>query len=132
MFLNAPGRAEQARQQAEAAPLEVKIHYLAEFMAADHGTALASMSVPLLALRPGFTPEFLADPANSFYKLSFLDTWERFVGDPRIEVKTVPNARALILDDQPEAADAAIAAFVEKLSPAVPEKRSKNWPRGDH
>src|SRR5262249_13763594 len=35
MFTNDPVRGEQVRQQVELAPLEVKIRYLSEFMAAD-------------------------------------------------------------------------------------------------
>jgi len=116
MFANDPGRAEQVRQQVEADPLPVKIRYLCEFMASDLSAELASLKVPLLALRPGFNEKFLADPANSWYKTSFQDAWDAFSKDPRIQVVTIPNARALLLDDQPKLTDEAIATFVALAS----------------
>jgi hypothetical protein len=68
-----------------------------------------NLIVPLLALRPGFNGQLLADPASSWYKTSFQDSWDAFSKNPRIQVVTIPNARALILDDQPKLADDAIA-----------------------
>jgi len=116
MFTNDPDRAEQVRQQVEAAPLPVKIRYLSEFMASDHSAELASLKVPLLALRPGFNEKLLADPTNSWYKTSFQDAWDAFSKNPRIQVVTIPNARALLLDDQPKLIDEAIATFVALTS----------------
>jgi len=118
MFANDPGRAEQVRQQVEAAPLPVKIRYLSEFMASDHSSALVNLSVPLLALRPGFNEQLLADPASSWYKASFQQSWDAFSKNPRIQLMTILNARVLILDDQPKLADDAIATFVEHLQEA--------------
>jgi len=34
---------------------------------------------------------------------------------PQIQLRTIPNARALILDDQPKPADDAIATFLEHV-----------------
>jgi pimeloyl-ACP methyl ester carboxylesterase len=116
MFANDLDRAEQVRQQVEAAPLPVKVRYLSEFMASDHSAELASLKVPLLALRPGFNGKLLADPANSWYKTSFQDAWDAFSKNPRIQVVTIPNARALLLDDQPKLTDEAIATFVALTS----------------
>jgi len=45
----------------------------------------------------------------------FLDAWEAFSSNPGIELMTLPNARALLLDDQPKLADEAIAKFVERV-----------------
>jgi pimeloyl-ACP methyl ester carboxylesterase len=116
MFANDLGRAEQVRQQVEAAPLPVKIRYLSEFMASDHSAELASLKVSLLALRPGFNEKLLADPTSSWYKTSFQDAWDAFSKNPRIQVVTIPNARALLLDDQPKLTDEAIATFVALAS----------------
>jgi pimeloyl-ACP methyl ester carboxylesterase len=116
MFANDLDRAEQVRQQVEAAPLPVKVRYLAEFMASDDTSELANVNVPLLALRPGFSEKVLADPASSWYKISFQDAWEVFAKNSRIHLLTIPNARALILDDQPKLIDDAIATFVEHVS----------------
>jgi len=112
MFTNDLDRAEQVRQQVEAAPLPVKVRYLCEFMAADDTNELANLHVPLLALKPGFNGKLLADPANGWFKISFQDAWDAFSKNSQIQLVTVPNARAMILDDQPKLADDAIAAFV--------------------
>jgi pimeloyl-ACP methyl ester carboxylesterase len=117
MLANDQALAERARRQFEAVPLPVKIRYLAEYMAADHTAALTSLAVPLLALRPGFNESVLVEPQASAFKTMFLDSWEPFARNPRIQLMTIGNARALVLDDQPTAADAAIAAFVEAHSP---------------
>jgi pimeloyl-ACP methyl ester carboxylesterase len=118
MFTEDPARGEQVRQQVEAAPLPVKIRYLTEFMASDDRSELAALTVPLLALRPGFNEKFLADPAHAFYKIGFQDSWEAFSANSHIKLLTIPNARALILDDQPQLADDAIAAFIQEISRA--------------
>ena len=113
MYANDTDQAEQTRRQVESTPLPVKIRYLTEFMAADHTRELADISVPLLALKPGFNQQLLADPANGFLKSAFQDVWDPFAKNPQISLQTIPNARALILDDQPKIADDAIAAFAE-------------------
>jgi pimeloyl-ACP methyl ester carboxylesterase len=122
MFSNDLDRAEQVRQQSEAAPLPVKVRYLAEFMASDDTSQLSNLNVRLLALRPGFNEKVLADPANSWYKASFQDSWDAFAKNSRIQLLTIPKARALILDDQPKMTDDAIAAFVGHIS--KPPKRT--------
>ena len=112
MFTNDPARGEQVRQQVESAPLEVKIRYLAEFMASDHSSNIATLNVPLLAVIPGFNETFLSDPANSFYKMAFQSSWEAFSKNPQIQLLTIPNARALLLEDQPKLTDEAISTFI--------------------
>src|SRR2546427_618046 len=83
---NDSNRAERIRGQIEAAPLPVKIRYLSEYMAWDRSTELAHLSVPLLAIRPGFNEKFLAEPANSYYKASFQDSWDALAKNPRIQL----------------------------------------------
>jgi hypothetical protein len=122
MFANDPGRAEQVRQQVEAAALPVKIRYLCEFMASDHTAELSNLKVPLLALRPGFNERVLADPANGWYKTSFLDAWDVFSGSPLMQLQMIPNARALIMEDQPKLADDAISRFIGHISKAKAEQ----------
>jgi pimeloyl-ACP methyl ester carboxylesterase len=114
-----PARAKAAWDELESAPLEIKIRYLCEFWASDVTQSFDKLQVPVLALVPGFDEKFLADPANAFAKPSFLDSWETLVPKhPQLELVKIPNARMLILDDQPQAADAAIAAFVKKIGGA--------------
>ena len=76
-----------------------------------------------MALVPGFDEKLLADQANSFAKLAFLDSWETLVPKhPKLELVKIPNARMLILDDQPGLADEAIAKFIEQKLNAPQER----------
>src|SRR5205807_5565727 len=111
MFANDPGRASRARQQVEAVPLPVKIRYLCEFMASDHSGELTNLTVPTLALRPGFTETLLSDPTYGWLKSGFQDSWDVFSRNSKIQILTIPRARALLLDDQPKMADDAITTF---------------------
>jgi len=116
MYSNDEVRAERARQQSEANLLQVKIRYLTEYMAADQTEALMNIKVPVLVLRPGFNDKILNDPANIFFKTYFLDSWEQFSKNTNIQILTIPDARALMLDDQPQATDEAIRKFINQLS----------------
>lgn len=117
-----PGRSQTAWDELEVTPVEIKIRYLCEFWASDVTHDFNRLTVPVLALLPGFDEKFLADPANSFAKPSFLDSWETLVPKhPLLEVVKIPNARMLVFDDQPKAADTAIATFVGKVG-AVPNR----------
>jgi pimeloyl-ACP methyl ester carboxylesterase len=112
-----PSRAQSAWDELEAASLEVKIRYLCEFWASDVTRDFDRLKVPVLALVPGFDEKFLAEPANAFAKPAFLDVWETLVPKhPLLELVKIANARMLVLDDQPQAADAAIATFVNNLN----------------
>jgi len=111
-----PARAQTAWNELEAAPVEIKIRYLLEFWASDVTQGFDRLKVPVLALVPGFDETFLAEPANAFAKPSFLDVWDTLVPKtPHLELVRIPNARMLVLDDQPQAADQAIAAFIKKV-----------------
>ena len=116
LLSNDPVRAQTAWEELEAAPLEVKVRYLCEFWASDVTRGFDKLKVPVLALVPGFDDKFLADPANGFAKPSFLDSWETLVPKhPQLELVKIPNARMLVLDDQPKAADEAIATFIKRI-----------------
>jgi hypothetical protein len=53
---------------------------------------------------------------DGFAKPSFLDSCETLVPKhPQLEIVKIPNARMLVLDDQPQAADDAINGFVKKI-----------------
>lgn len=110
-----PVRAQQAWDELEAVPLEIKIRYLCEFWASDVTRDFAKLKVPVLALVPGFDEKFLADPANGFAKPAFLDSWDTLVPKhPQLELVKIPNARMLVLDDQAQLADEAIAKFIQR------------------
>jgi len=111
-----PARALTAWDELESAPLEIKVRYLCEFWASDVTRDFDKLKVPVLALVPGFDEKFLADPANAFAKPAFLDSWETLVPkNPQLELLRIPNARMLVLDDQPKLADEAIARFIEEI-----------------
>ena len=111
-----PVRAQTAWDELESAPLEIKVRYLCEFWASDVTRDFDKLKVPVLALVPGFDEKFLADPANGFAKPAFLDSWETLVPkNPQLELLRIPNARMLVLDDQPKLSDEAIARFVEQV-----------------
>ncbi len=116
MYTNDLARAERIRQQVESAPLEVKIRYLCEFNAYDLPNDFGKLSVPMLALIPSFDEKLLADPAFSFYKGSFQDAWLAFSKYPTVQRVTIADARAMILDEQPQLADEAIAKFMGHLT----------------
>ncbi|HSS21290.1 MAG TPA: alpha/beta hydrolase [Pyrinomonadaceae bacterium] len=106
----------KASDEIEAAQLEVKIRYTCEFWAADVTVDLNKLQVPVMALIPGFDEKFLADPANRFTKLTYVDSWETLIPkNPMLELVRIPDARLLILQDQPQRADEAITKFVEKV-----------------
>jgi pimeloyl-ACP methyl ester carboxylesterase len=108
-------KGQQASQEIEAAPLPIKIRYLCEFWAADVIPGFEKLQVPVLALIPGFDETFLANPANGFAK-GFLNTWLTVIPKhPKLELVQLPDARLLVFDDQPQLADEAIAAFVERV-----------------
>lgn len=109
-------RSQQAWKELEAAPVEIKIRYLCEFWASDVTRGFDKLQVPVLALVPGFDEKFLADPANGFAKIAFLDSWDTLVPKhPKLDLVKIPDARMMVLDDQPKRADDAIATFVERV-----------------
>ena len=118
-----PERAQAAWDELESAPLEVKVRYLCEFWTSDVTRGFDQLNVPLLALLPGFDEKFLAEPANGFAKLAFLDSWETLVPkNAHLELVKIPNARMLVLDDQPKLADDAISRFIEHIGNAPQER----------
>jgi pimeloyl-ACP methyl ester carboxylesterase len=106
----------QAREEIEAAPLAVKIRYLCEFWASDVTRDFDRLQVPVLALIAGFDEKFLADPANTFTKMAYVDSWDTLVPKhPLLKLVKIPNARLLVFEEQSKLADDAIARFVEEM-----------------
>lgn len=108
-------KGQKARREIEETPLPIKIRYLCEFWASDVTRSFDRLQVPVLALVPGFDEKFLADPANSFAKLVLVNSWETLPKNPKLQLVKIPEARLLVLEDQPKKADEAIATFVEQL-----------------
>ncbi len=116
MFANDPVRAERARKEIERVPLTIKIRYLIEFMAADPRPSFSNLKIPVLLLEPGFNEPLLSNPTYGWLKAYFQDNWHRYPSNARVELVTVPDARALLLDDQPAFADQAIERFARGRS----------------
>jgi pimeloyl-ACP methyl ester carboxylesterase len=117
MLSSDPLKAQKAWDELEAAPVQIKIRYLCEFWASDVTRGFDRLQVPILALVPGFDEKFLSNPANGFAKTAFLDSWETLVPrHPKLDLVKIPDARMLVLDDQPKLADDAIATFIGKVS----------------
>jgi pimeloyl-ACP methyl ester carboxylesterase len=116
MFANDGARAERVRKEIESVPLSIKIRYLIEFMAADPRPSFSELKVPVLVLKPGFNEPLLSNPMYGWFKGYFQDNWTRYPSNPRVELVTVPDARALLLDDQPALADEAIERFARGRS----------------
>jgi len=115
MFENDRDRAEQARRRIEQTPLAVKARYLMESNATDDSADFAPITIPLLAVRPGFSEAILSDPANAWFTTSFVGAWTAFVRNANIRLATIPAACVRVFHDQPDAADEVVASFVERL-----------------
>jgi hypothetical protein len=76
----------------------------------------------MLVLNPGFTEAVTSKPTLGWLKTSFLDGWKAYPRNPQVEIVTIGDARALMLDDQPAATDRAIAAFVDRARGTVGER----------
>jgi hypothetical protein len=71
--------------------------------------------VPVLVLIPGFDEKYLADPANAFAKTAFVDSWETLIPKhPKVKLVKIPDARLLVLEDQPKLAGDVITMFIEQ------------------
>lgn len=109
-------RGQEASQEIERAPLPVKIRYLCEFWAADVTKDLQNLQVPVLALVPGFDEKFLALPPYTSVKPVYQDSWDNLAKkNSKIQVVRIPEARLLVLADQPTKADEAIRLFLGPL-----------------
>ncbi|HLA12382.1 MAG TPA: hypothetical protein VJ023_17480 [Pyrinomonadaceae bacterium] len=112
-------KGQKAWQEIQAASVPIKIRYLCEFWASDVTRNFDRLQVPILALIPGFDEKFLADPANSFAKAAYVDSWETVIPKhPKLKLLKVPDSRLLVLEDEPTRADDAIATFVEQVGKA--------------
>ena len=75
-------------------------------------------SASLKLFKPGFNAALLQNPALGWFKISFQDAWDTLRKSDTIQVTTIPDARARLLDDQPALTDAAITGFLERVAPA--------------
>ena len=98
-----------------AVPLPVMIRYLCEYMAMDLTDDFPRLAVPTRVLVPSFAPEIFADPKQKYVKPLFVDAWDNVRGrNSLIIIRTVPDSRIFITDDQPAAVVAAIAEVARR------------------
>jgi pimeloyl-ACP methyl ester carboxylesterase len=96
-------RAAELWKKSSDVPLPVMIRYLCEYMAMDLSEEFPRLAVETRVLVPGFAPEILTDPKQSYVKQLFFDSWDRLRGsNPRLVIRTVPDSRIFISDDRPD------------------------------
>jgi hypothetical protein len=79
------------------------IRYLCEYYAMDLRDEFPQLAVETRVLVPGFSPEILADPQQSWVKPLFIDSWETVRNmNPRIGIRLVPDSRIFVTDDRPD------------------------------
>jgi len=111
------GQAERAWRESEATPLEVKIRYTCEFWLSDITEDFKQLQVPVLVLVPGFDEKFLADPGNNFLKTAFVKAWDSgAIKQPNAQVVKIPGGRLLLLENDSELANKAVADFMQRLT----------------
>ena len=119
-----PLRGLQLWKQAAEPPLPVWVRYLCEYWAYDATSELERLAVPVLILQPEFDSLYSRGPQRGNYMETFLHTaWE---GVPErselLTLRKIADSRVFIMDDQPEALNAAVREFVDgpaALAPAV-------------
>jgi pimeloyl-ACP methyl ester carboxylesterase len=95
-------------------PLPVLIRWLCEFHASDLWPAIPKLAMPLLVLRPGFTPALAADSTRNYLQSYFEGPWKGRLDDAGVETAVVPNAAILVMDDQPGIVDRKVAEFLKQ------------------
>lgn len=108
-------RGKTCADRANEPPLPVLIRYLCEFHASDVRADLAKLRLPLLLLQPTFTAQAHADPQRSYLRAYFAEPWQGVLDDRPDTVRIdVADAGIMVMDDQPEKVDQAIAAFLAR------------------
>jgi pimeloyl-ACP methyl ester carboxylesterase len=96
-------RAAELWKESSDVPLPVMIRYLCEYYAMDLRDEFPRLALETRVLVPGFSPEILADPKQSWVKQLFIDSWEKVRGtNPRIGIRLVPDSRVFVTDDRPD------------------------------
>lgn len=96
-------RAAELWKQSADVPLPVMIRYLCEYYAMDLREEFPRLVVETRVLVPDFSPEILSDPAQSYVKGLFWDSWENVRGtNPRIDIRRVADSRIFVADDRPD------------------------------
>jgi pimeloyl-ACP methyl ester carboxylesterase len=111
-----PVRASRLWRAAASPPLHVWIRYLCEFNAQDLSLVMPKVNVPTLILEPGLEGLWYEDGQNYMKDTFCHKSWEGCIeSNPRITAQTIPNSRACLWFDQPEAVNEAISSFLKSV-----------------
>lgn len=119
-----PVRALQLWRQAHEPTLSVWIRYLCELWAQDVTTRLGDLQVPALVLKPGFDKDLYITPGHNYMKTFCHDSWEGVEAmSEKITMRTIPDSRVFIMDDQPQTLDREVDRFLSRLDEEVAEAK---------
>ncbi|MEM8565121.1 MAG: alpha/beta hydrolase [Bacteroidota bacterium] len=110
-----PGLGNQLASKINEPDLQVMVRYLCEQWTFDPRPTYSEINTPILAIVPGFTAEFLADPENQLYKNSFVESWTKDGGDKIYKSHVIERAGLFVYHDQPEKVDKLIYNFIKEL-----------------
>lgn len=112
-----PVRALRLWREAAEPPLHVWVRYLCEFNASQLCPDLQTLTVPVLALKPGLE-DIWAAPRQNYMEDNYCHkSWDGCAeNNPTLSTETIPNSRICMWFDQPEKVDAAIRDFVTRIS----------------
>lgn len=106
-------RAKKHWSMMSSVPIPVMVRYLCEFYCTDVGLEYGKLTVPTLILIPSFSASYFAKPENAFMPSFFHFSWlGALPGSSQIQMTTVTDTHAFIMDDQPEKFDAIVREFV--------------------
>lgn len=112
-----PVRALRLWREAAEPPLHVWVRYLCEFNASQLCPDLQSLTVPVLALKPGLQGIWAEAGQNYMEDTYCHKSWDGCAGsNPKFSMMTIPNSRICMWFDQPEKVSAAIKEFVSRVN----------------
>lgn len=114
-------RAKRLWNMMSSVPIPVMVRYLCEFYCTDLSLEYAKLKVPTLILIPSFSATYFSRPENSFMPSFFHFSWlGALPASNQIQMVTISDSHAFIMDDQPEKFDAIVREFVTGKFKAVP------------
>lgn len=106
-----PVRGLRLWREAATPRLHVWVRYLCEFNAQDITHEIGKLAVPVLRLEPGLEGTHY-DPGNNYMADYCHASWAGTEAHPQITGKLIPNSRACLWFDQPDAVAQAVTEFV--------------------
>ncbi len=101
-------------KKATEASIPIMTRYLCEFYTTDVAVDYQKVTVPVLVLLPGFDEKYLAENSRFMDKQYLWNGWDKARANANFRFETVPNARLLVWQDQPEIVNAAVNRFLNQ------------------